>query len=77
MSSSEFHHYSGSLTMIASLLPHDQDTDPAVAFTIPMWQMLSVTNDGLVGYWRVGGPLALLPFTRSTPAQPGCGRRPI
>jgi len=50
-------HRGGSLTMIASLLPHDQDTDPAVAFTIPMWQMLSVTNDGLVGYWRVGGPL--------------------
>jgi hypothetical protein len=43
--------------MIPSLLPHDQHTDPAVAFIIPMWQMLSVTNDGLVGYRRVGGPL--------------------
>ena len=50
-------HRGGTLTMIASLLPHDQGTDPAVAFTIPMWQMLSVTNDGLVGYQRVGGPL--------------------
>jgi ABC-type transport system substrate-binding protein/DNA-binding SARP family transcriptional activator/streptogramin lyase len=50
-------HRGGTLTLIASLLPHDQNTDPAVAFTIPMWQMLSVTNDGLVGYRRVGGPL--------------------
>jgi YVTN family beta-propeller protein len=50
-------HRGGTLTLIASLLPHDQDTDPAVAYTIPMWQMLSVTNDGLVGYRRVGGPL--------------------
>jgi YVTN family beta-propeller protein len=49
-------HRGGTLTMIASLSPHDQNTDPAVAFTMPMWQMLSVTNDGLVGYQRVGGP---------------------
>jgi peptide/nickel transport system substrate-binding protein len=50
-------HRGGTLTLIASLLPHDQDTDPAVAYAIPMWQMLSVTNDGLVGYRRAGGPL--------------------
>jgi YVTN family beta-propeller protein len=48
-------HRGGTLTLLANLLPHDQATDPAVAYTIPIWQMLSVTNDGLVGYRRVGG----------------------
>ena len=50
-------HRGGTLTLIATLSPHDQETDPAVGYTIPMWQMLSVTNDGLVGYQRAGGPL--------------------
>jgi YVTN family beta-propeller protein len=49
-------HRGGTLTLIANLSPHDQATDPAVAYTIPIWQMLSVTNDGLVGYQRNGGP---------------------
>jgi extracellular solute-binding protein (family 5) len=49
-------HRGGTLTVIANLSPHDQATDPALAATIPMWQMLSVTNDGLVGYRRAGGP---------------------
>jgi YVTN family beta-propeller protein len=49
-------HRGGTLTLIAQLWPHDQSTDPAVAFMLPLWQMLSVTNDGLVGYRRVGGP---------------------
>ena len=49
-------HRGGTLTLIANLSPHDQATDPALAYTIPMWQMLSVTNDGLVGYRRTGGP---------------------
>jgi YVTN family beta-propeller protein len=49
-------HRGGTLTLIASLSPHDQATDPAFADTVPMWQMLSVTNDGLVGYRRAGGP---------------------
>lgn len=49
-------HRGGTLTVIANLSPHDQATDPALASTIPMWQMLSVTNDGLVGYRRAGGP---------------------
>ena len=69
-------HRGGTLTMIAGLLPHDQDTDPAVAFTIPMWQMLSVTNDGLVGYQRVGGPLGdtLVPdLARALPAPASNG----
>ena len=49
-------HRGGTLTLTAQLSPHDQATDPAAAYSIPMWQMLSVTNDGLVGYRRTGGP---------------------
>jgi YVTN family beta-propeller protein len=49
-------HRGGTLTLIAQLPPHDQATDPAAAYSIPMWQMLSVTNDGLVSYRRTGGP---------------------
>jgi len=49
-------HRGGTLTLIAQLSPHDQATDPAVAWMHPIWQMLSVTNDGLVGYRRTGGP---------------------
>jgi YVTN family beta-propeller protein len=49
-------HRGGTLTLIAELSPHDQSTDPAAAWTTPMWQMLSVTNDGLVGYRRTSGP---------------------
>ena len=49
-------HRGGTLTLIAQLSSHDQATDPAVAWMLPIWQMLSVTNDGLVGYQRTGGP---------------------
>jgi len=49
-------HRGGTLTLIAQLSPHDQATDPAAAWMPPLWQMLSVTNDGLVGYRRTGGP---------------------
>jgi YVTN family beta-propeller protein len=49
-------HRGGTLTLIANLSPHDQATDPAAAWMPPIWQMLSVTNDGLVGYRRTGGP---------------------
>jgi len=69
-------HRGGTLTLIASLSPHDQNTDPAVAYTIPMWQVLSVTNDGLVGYQRVGGPLGdtLVPdLAQSLPAPASNG----
>jgi DNA-binding SARP family transcriptional activator/streptogramin lyase len=48
-------HRGGTLTLIANLAPYDQATDPAVAYMIPIWQMLGVTNDGLVGYRRIGG----------------------
>jgi len=49
-------HRGGALMLTAQLSPHDQATDPAAAWMLPIWQMLSVTNDGLVGYRRTGGP---------------------
>ena len=47
-------HRGGTLTVIAQ---PDQvtPTDPAVAYSLVTWQMLNMTNDGLVGYRRVGG----------------------
>ena len=48
-------HRGGTLTLIAQVARHDQATDPAVTWTPAIWQMLSVTNDGLVGYQRTGG----------------------
>jgi YVTN family beta-propeller protein len=51
-------HRGGTLTVIAQQLPHHHPpppTDPAVAFDTLAWQMLSMTNDGLVGYRRVTG----------------------
>ena len=68
-------HRGGTLTLIAQLSPHDQATDPALAYTIPMWQMLSVTNDGLVGYRRAGGPAGntLVPDLAQALPAPGNG----
>ena len=51
-------HRGGTLTVIAQQISPDHpalDTDPAVAYDTLTWQMLSMTNDGLVGYRRVGG----------------------
>jgi YVTN family beta-propeller protein len=68
-------HRGGTLTMIAQLSPQDQSTDPAVANALPIWQMLSVTNDGLVGYRRVGGVAGdtLIPDLATTLASPANG----
>jgi ABC-type transport system substrate-binding protein len=68
-------HRGGTLTLIANLSPHDQATDPALAYSIPIWQMLSVTNDGLVGYRRVGGPAGdtLVPDLAQALPAPGNG----
>jgi YVTN family beta-propeller protein len=70
-------HHGGTLTLIAQLSPHDQATDPAAAWMPPMWQMLSVTNDGLVGYRRTGGPAgyALVPDLASALPAPADGGR--
>ena len=51
-------HRGGTLTVIAQQPPDEgtqPPTDPAVAYYTWAWQMLSMTNDGLVGYQRVGG----------------------
>jgi peptide/nickel transport system substrate-binding protein len=51
-------HRGGTLTVIARLPPDEgarPPTDPAVAFYLWAWQMLSITNDGLIGYRRVTG----------------------
>jgi len=50
-------HRGGRLTVIAPQLQHHPPppTDPAVAYDTLPWQMLSMTNDGLVGYRRVTG----------------------
>jgi peptide/nickel transport system substrate-binding protein len=51
-------HRGGTLTIVAQL-PADEGarppTDPAAAYYMWAWQMLSMTNDGLVGYRRVTG----------------------
>ena len=50
-------HRGGTLTVIAQATPGPAatDTDPAVAYDTLTWQLLSMTNDGLVGYRRVDG----------------------
>jgi len=51
-------HRGGTLTVVDQL-PADEGarppTDPAVAYYSWAWQMLSMTNDGLVGYRRITG----------------------
>jgi ABC-type transport system substrate-binding protein/DNA-binding SARP family transcriptional activator len=48
-------HRGGTLTVIAAPDHPGMPTDPAVSYDPLPWQMLSMTNDGLVGYQRVGG----------------------
>jgi ABC-type transport system substrate-binding protein/DNA-binding SARP family transcriptional activator len=51
-------HRGGTLTVISQLPPDEgprPPTDPAIAYYSWAWQMLSMTNDGLVGYRRTGG----------------------
>jgi ABC-type transport system substrate-binding protein/DNA-binding SARP family transcriptional activator len=48
-------HRGGTLTVIAPPDHPGMTTDPAVTWDPLPWQVLSMTNDGLVGYQRVGG----------------------
>jgi YVTN family beta-propeller protein len=51
-------HRGGTLTVLAPLSPDEgprPPTDPAIAYYTWAWQMLSLTNDGLVAYRRVAG----------------------
>ncbi len=49
-------HRGGTLTLVAQVTPHDLAGDPAIAWNTYDWDILSMTNDGLAGYRRVGGP---------------------
>jgi YVTN family beta-propeller protein len=46
-------HRGGTLTFVSSTAPDFMD--PALAYSIEAWQILHHTNDGLVGYRKVGG----------------------
>jgi peptide/nickel transport system substrate-binding protein len=51
--------------------------DPALAYTSTGWSILSMTNDGLVGFRRVGGiqGIALVPDLAASLPAPGNGGR--
>jgi peptide/nickel transport system substrate-binding protein len=48
-------HRGGTLRIASQSEPSDS-LDPAVAFHPVAWQLLSITNDGLLAYRKVGGP---------------------
>lgn len=48
-------HRGGTLT-VASRAEAPTSLDPAVVYDIVGWQILSITNDGLLAYKKVGGP---------------------
>ena len=49
-------HRGGTLTVVAHLAPRFLSGDTAVAWNIYLWQILGMTNDGLVGYRHVADP---------------------
>jgi YVTN family beta-propeller protein len=73
-------HRGGTLTLDGSYTETSQEhyaSDPAVAWDLLDWQMLAMTNDGLVGYRRVGGPVGdqLVPdLARDLPVPAGDGK---
>jgi YVTN family beta-propeller protein len=70
-------HRGGTLTLDAQFTMTRFPPDPASAWNSWYWQMLIMTNDGLVGYTRVGGPAgdALVPDLATALARPaGDGR---
>jgi YVTN family beta-propeller protein len=48
-------HAGGTLTVLNDVGSFDS-VDPAVAYAPSSWQVLALTNDGLTGFQRVGGP---------------------
>jgi YVTN family beta-propeller protein len=71
-------HRGGTLTLVSSpfYMPAGAWSDPAVAWDYYDWQILTMTNDGLVGYRRVGGPAGnqVVPdLARSLPTPTGHG----
>ena len=53
VAASERDHRGGTLNVAGGPV---QSLDPAVAYDIRAWQILTITNDGLLGYKKVGGP---------------------
>ena len=49
-------HRGGTVTMLDSQSPKFDSIDPAVAYGVDSWDVLSTTNDGLVAFEKVGGP---------------------
>jgi len=70
-------HRGGTLTVLGSDPFPEVLIEPALAYTPLPWGILALTNDGLVGYRRVGGPegTALVPnLARSIPDPTDGGR---
>ena len=73
-------HRGGTLTLDASYTETSQQhfsSDTAVAWDQLDWQMLAMTNDGLVGYRRVGGPVGdqlAADLARDLPVPTGDGK---
>jgi ABC-type transport system substrate-binding protein/DNA-binding SARP family transcriptional activator len=70
-------HRGGTMRVVWPRGTHPESVDPAVAYSLRTWQVLSVTNDGLVGYRRVGGLAGdtLVPdLATQLPAPTGGGR---
>jgi YVTN family beta-propeller protein len=63
-------HRGGTLTVVTQVAAHDLPADTAVAWTTTLWQILSMTNDGLVGYRRVSGPAGDTPVPDLAAALP-------
>jgi len=77
---SDTSHRGGTLTIIGPQTwpgHPEPPTDPAVAYDPVIWQMLSLANDGLVGYRRVAGLAgdALVPDLARALPSPGDGGR--
>jgi YVTN family beta-propeller protein len=69
-------HRGGRLTVLTSLAG-DESIDPAVAFDNVSWSAITLTNDGLVGFKRVGGNdgTRLVPDLATTIPTPTDGGR--
>ena len=46
----------GGTLRLSSPLPTPKSLDPAVAYDTDVWRILTITNDGLLAYRKVGGP---------------------